>query len=152
MKKCIIDENGIHYDDSLRSRDTDVGVVDKVFCTEKKSGNLCKVRIRSERFPEIGDKFGSRHGQKGTIGFILPKNDMPFTRDGLVPDIILNPHAFPSRQTLGHFIECVLCKGCAELGLTGIDATPFANVSVKDVCDILEKTKFEKYGNEKMYN
>ena len=75
-----------------------------------------------------------------------------FTKDGIVPDIILNPHAFPSRKTLGQFVECVLCKSCTELGLSGIDATPFQNVTEKDVCDILDKTEFERHGNELMYN
>ena len=93
-------------DDSVGSKKGQIGYIDKTFITDGEEGfRIAKVRVRNERIPAIGDKFCSRCGQKGTIGRIIPEEDMPFTEDGLRPDIIVNPHAFPSRMTIGQLLE-----------------------------------------------
>jgi DNA-directed RNA polymerase II subunit RPB2 len=109
------------------------------------------VRTRTFRKPVLGDKFASRSGQKGTAGNIIEECDMPFTKDGLRPDLILNPHAIPSRMTIAHLKETLLAKVLVELGLFG-DGTSFGNLSVKKICEELQKLGYESYGNEVMYN
>merc|ERR1711871_1276996 len=99
----------------------------------------------------MGDKFCSRHGQKGVIGMILPRKDMPFTKDGIVPDMIINPHAIPSRMTIGQFVECVMGKAGSMLGIRS-DSTGFTNIDKNKMCGVLEKCGFEKYSNEVLYN
>jgi len=92
--------------------------------------------------------------QKGTVGMILPPEDMPFTKDGIVPDIIMNPHAFPSRMTISQLLCCVLGKECTITGKEG-DCTPFTENSkdvVHKLCEKLGETGFEKHGYEDMYN
>ena len=129
------------------------GVVDKVFCdyTNKDKERLCKVRIVTTRQPSLGDKFASRHGQKGVIGMVLEEKDMPYTKDGIVPDIIINPHAFPSRMTIGQFIESFTGKVCSLQGFYA-DATPFTDINFDEIATILENNDFEKYGNEVLYS
>lgn len=130
------------------------GRIDKVFVTNKGLGNterICKIRFRKVRRPELGDKGCSRCAQKGVIGMILPHENMPFTKDGIVPDIIINSHAFPSRMTIAHLVECVFAKLCTLEGLTG-DGTVFLPFDKNAMFDRLEKNQFEKYGNEIMYN
>lgn len=129
------------------------GFVDKVVVFKNKDGmNEAKVRLRKVRIPELGDKLASRHGQKGVIGCILPHDVMPFTKEGLVPDIIVNPHAFPSRMTIGHLIECLLAKTGTYMGCT-IDGTPFGDQDFFKISDMLEsKYKMDKHGDEVMYN
>ena len=126
--------------------------VDKNYTGRNGDGyNFGKVRTRTFRKPTYGDKFSSRHGQKGTCGNIIPECDMPFTKSGLRPDIIINPHAIPSRMTIGQLKEMLLGKVLLELGLFG-DGTSFGNLDVKTIADELLKLGYESYGNEVMYD
>lgn len=110
-----------------------------------------KTRIRALRKPVVGDKFSSRHGQKGTVGLICPDCDMPFTSEGLRPDIIINPHAIPSRMTIGHLIESNLGKALLGLGLFG-DGTAYNKLSIHEIGRVLQREGYESYGNEVFYN
>jgi DNA-directed RNA polymerase II subunit RPB2 len=112
---------------------------------------MCNIRIRKNKIPEIGDKFASRCGQKGVCGMLLDQKDMPFTKDGIVPDLIINPHAIPSRMTINQFLESVLGKACCLGGYSG-DATAFQNNNILDYSELLQKYNYEKYGNEVMYS
>ena len=142
-----------HYRDaSTNIRTNEEGYIDSNYLGRNSDGyKFGKVRIRSIRIPEIGDKFSSRHGQKGTIGMIYPEEDMPFTKDGIKPDLIMNPHAVPSRMTIAQLIECIMGKTCAELGCLG-DATAFNKVNVNNISKILESQGYEGKGNEVLYN
>ena len=130
------------------------GVVDKVFSDSYNSNGeqICKVRICTTREPTLGDKFASRHGQKGVIGMILREEDMPYTKDGIRPDIIINPHAIPSRMTLGQLVECVTGKMCCHLGCFN-DATPFTNINHDEIYDIVENVcGYSRHGDEILYS
>jgi len=143
----------IKFEDQSHSYSTaEECYVDKNYTSRNGDGyNFAKVRVRTFRKPVLGDKFSSRHGQKGTCGNIIPECDMPFTKNGLRPDIIINPHAIPSRMTIGQLKETLLGKVLLELGLFG-DGTSFGNLDVKTICEELQKVNYESYGNEVMYN
>ncbi len=143
----------IKYEDLSRTyRTHEESYIDKNFIDRNGDGyNFCKVRVRTVRRPVIGDKFSSRHGQKGTIGNIIPECDMPFTSSGLKPDIIINPHAIPSRMTIGQLKETLLGKVLVELGLFG-DGTSFGELSVETIRKELTRIGYESNGNELMYN
>jgi len=128
------------------------GIIDDVVLTTDDSNNKnIKMRITTERIPQVGDKFASRHGQKGTCGITYRQEDMPFTKNGEIPDLLLNPHAIPSRMTIGHLLESLLGKiGCFKGTL--IDGTIFNDAQIEDIGKILEKLGFQKYGNETLYN
>jgi DNA-directed RNA polymerase II subunit RPB2 len=139
-------------DQSKIYKTTEETYVDKNYIDRNGEGyNFAKVRLRTVRKPVIGDKFSSRHGQKGTIGNIIPECDMPFTASGVKPDIIINPHAIPSRMTIGQLKETVLGKVLVELGLFG-DGTSFGQFDVKDICSELLNLGYEAHGNELMCN
>ena len=140
-------------DVSKTMRNNESGWVDRIFRNRNGEGySFAKVRVRQDRIPEIGDKFSSRHGQKGTVGMILNPEDMPQTASGLIPDIIINPHCIPSRMTIAQLMETLLGKVCAELGCLG-DGSPFNNVTLDHLTKILrDQLGMEPTGNEILYN
>jgi DNA-directed RNA polymerase II subunit RPB2 len=143
----------IKYEDgSKQYRTVEETYIDKNYIDRNGDGySFAKVRLRSLRRPVIGDKFSSRHGQKGTVGNIIPEEDMPFTKDGIRPDIIINPHAIPSRMTIGQLKETLLGKVLVELGLFG-DGTSFGELDVSTISQKLLDLGYEAHGNELMYN
>ena len=141
-----------YSDGSISYRTHEESYIDKNYIETNGDGyNFCKVRIRNYRKPVIGDKFSSRHGQKGTIGNIIPEENMPFTANGLKPDIIINPHAIPSRMTIAQLKETLLGKVLLELGLFG-DGTSFGDFEISTIIDKLNDLGYESKGNELMYN
>ena len=140
-------------DISKMPRNNESGYVDKIYKNRNGEGySFAKIRMRQDRIPEIGDKFSSRHGQKGTMGMILNPEDMPQTASGIVPDIIINPHAIPSRMTIAQLMETLLSKVGCMTGCLG-DGSPFGETTVDDLATILrDKYGMEPYGNEIMYN
>ena len=141
-------------DGSKTPKKGQLGIVDKTFITEGDEGErIAKVRIREERIPNLGDKMASRSGQKGTIGMVVPECDMPFTREGIRPDLIINPHAVPSRMTIGQLIECVIGKASTVYGAFG-DCTAFNNKGSKIGVygEMLSNVGFHSSGNEILYN
>ena len=128
------------------------GIVDKVIIVKNNEGlRSVKIRIRKEKIPGIGDKFASRCGQKGMCGMVLESWDMPFTKEGIVPDIIINPHAIPTRMTINQLLEVILGKSSCLGGFLG-DATPFQNNDISEFSDVLEGFNYERNGDEIMYS
>ncbi len=148
-------ESGKYKDASLTPKVWTRGIVESINVTVNNEGlRLVKVRIVQDRTPELGDKFSNRHGQKGTLGAIIPQADMPRTHNGIVPDIIANPHAIPSRMTMAMLLETLLGKSSACHGAIG-DATAFMNEGnpTDEVAAILENMYgYERYGNEILYD
>ena len=134
MRTLIFKDNSQVYKSSVN------GVIDKVYTGIFNSDDyeMYSVQVRSERTPQVGDKYASRHGQKGTCGIILSNADMPFTSDGVQPDIIINPNAIPSRMTVGQLLECVLGKVSSLKGHYS-DATPFNNYDISEITNILKE-------------
>lgn len=130
-------------------------IVDKVMMTTNKDGNTaCTVRLRDVRVPMVADKLSSRHGQKGTIGLVVPAEDLPFTAEGITPDLIMSPHAIPSRMTIAHMIEALASKTGLLLGKR-VDATPFQGDSqhtIDRLGDYLHACGYQRHGYERLYN
>ena len=154
VSESLINSDTTITDSSKFPKKDQKGFVDKAFITDDEDGKrIAKVRIIEPRMPNIGDKMASRAGQKGTIGNIIPECDMPFTSDGLRPDIIINPHALPTRMTIGQLVESITGKACAMMGGFG-DCTAFNNKGSKIGLygEILTKQGFHSNGNEILYN
>jgi len=160
--KCmpIKSNESISYKDtSVVVKDNEYGFID-MNCssntyfnnTSAEGYSFAKIKMRNYREPTIGDKLSSKHGQKGSVGMIYDQCDMPFTKDGLVPDIIINPHAIPSRMTIAQLIETIMGKACLVKGCYG-NATPFTNLGIESITECLEKDcGLDASGNEIMYN
>jgi DNA-directed RNA polymerase II subunit RPB2 len=159
--RCMPNKVGdrfVYKDNSVVIKGNESGFVDLKCANDKLFRNVnndgytfAKVRIRNMRSPEVGDKVSSRHGQKGTIGMVYNHEDMPFTSTGLVPDIIMNPHAVPSRMTIGQLLESLLGVVVCDTGTFG-DGTPFNETDVNEISSLLAKHGFNPHGNEIMYN
>jgi DNA-directed RNA polymerase II subunit RPB2 len=149
----VVDKT-MRMDISKTPKKGQLGIVDKTYITEGEEGErIAKVRVREERIPNLGDKMASRSGQKGTIGMVIPECDMPFTRDGMRPDLIINPHAIPTRMTIGQLVECIIGKASVMYGGFS-DCTAFNNKGSKIGVfgELLSKVGYHSSGNEILYN
>ena len=144
--------NTSRRESSIAIKHKEKGIVDLVLLTENEEGNkLVQVRLRDQRIPEIGDKFTSRHGQKGVIGSIVDSSEMPYSASGIVPDILFNPHGIPSRMTIGHLIELMGGK-VGSLAGRYVDGTPFQSEAHEDLRKELKELGFREDGTETFYN
>ena len=156
-KTLLTNKNDVRIkkDISIIVKAGETGIIDKVYITTSTDGyKLIKVKIRSLRIPEVGDKFASRHAQKGTCGMVFPSYDMPFTKDGIVPDIIINPHCIPSRMTINLLLECIGAKSGTILSKFR-DSTAFSTDSTGIIHELqkdLEDCGYSKDGNEWLFN
>jgi DNA-directed RNA polymerase II subunit RPB2 len=149
-----VEESASYVDESKTPKKGQVGVVDKAFITDGEDGTrIAKVRIVEQRIPTFGDKMASRAGQKGTIGLVIPERDMPFTAEGIRPDLIINPHALPTRMTIGQLVECLTGKASAHYGAFG-NCTAYDNQGSKVGVfgEFLTKMGYHSSGNELLYN
>ena len=139
-------------DTSVGVRPTENGVVDTIVMTQSnEGGKMFKVRVRDMRIPEIGDKFASRHGQKGVLGILAKQEDLPYTADGISPDVLINPHAFPSRMTVGMMMESITGKAAALRG-SKFDGSAFVGEKIDQVRDVMKDAGFKYSGKEIMYD
>jgi hypothetical protein len=148
------EESEKYVDESKTTKKGQLGIVDKTFITDNEEGKrIAKVRVLEQRIPAIGDKLASRAGQKGTVGLVVKECDMPFTKDGVRPDLIINPHAIPSRMTIGHLVECITGKAAVLQGGYG-DCTAFQNKGskVQVFGNMLNEVGYHSSGNEILYN
>jgi len=137
---------------SVEMRQEEKGTVDTVFVTADDEGNkTVKVKTRDHRVPELGDKYATSHGQKGIIGMVLPEQDVPFTVNGIKPDVIFNPHGLPSRMTVGYLLELLGAKTGAAVGKT-IDGTAFSGTTKEELEEQLQEVGFRFDGKESMHN
>lgn len=144
--------NTIYIDESEYVRRAETGFIDKVFYSYDNNDYLfVKVRLRKEKTPELGDKFASRSGQKGIMGMQLHEMDMPVSKYGIRPDMIINPQAFPKRMTISQFIETQQTKQCSLLGIFG-DSSPFQDIPLDKIGAVLQSLGYEKTGCEVLYN
>lgn len=153
--KVIQSKDGKTYTDGSKVvKKGQKGVVDRVYVTAGEPGSrIAKIRICDLRVPAIGDKMASRAGQKGTIGLVIPEAEMPFDANGVRPDIIINPHALPSRMTIGHLIESLFGKACVEYGAYG-DCTAFGSkgINYAQYGRMLQGAGLHPTGNNVLYS
>jgi DNA-directed RNA polymerase II subunit RPB2 len=144
--------NKVFKDESEIYKSNCTGVIDKVWSGiyDNEGYEMYNMRVRSERIPGIGDKYASRYGQKATTGALLPAEDMPYTKSGMIPDLIINPCCLPTRQTVGQLIEMFTGKVGAIKGKY-IDGTPFKKVGLEELNEILIENGFGEYAEEEMY-
>ncbi|ABK78187.1 DNA-directed RNA polymerase, beta subunit/140 kD subunit [Cenarchaeum symbiosum A] len=139
-------------DTSIGVRPSETGVVDTVVMTQSnEGGKMYKIRVRDMRVPEIGDKFAARHGQKGVLGILAKNEDLPYTAEGVTPDVLINPHAFPSRMTVGMFMESITGKAAALRG-TQFDGSAFVGEKMEEVREVMDTAGFKYSGKEIMYD
>ncbi len=139
-------------DTSIGVRPSESGVVDTVVMTQSsEGGKMYKIRVRDMRVPEIGDKFASRHGQKGVLGMLAKNEDLPYTASGISPDVLINPHAFPSRMTVGMMMESICGKAAALRG-SRFDGSAFVGEKMDIVRKVMDAHGFEYSGKEMMYD
>lgn len=152
LKNANEGEEPKYRDMSTGIRPNESGIVDMVYKNSNGDGyNFVKVRIRSDRRPEIGDKFSGRHGNKGTVGMIYKQEDMPYTKDGVTPDLIMNPIGLPKRMNIGQLIESIFGKVGTIVG-TEMDSTPYRDIAVEDIGSVLEEFGFHPSGSEILYD